>query len=83
MLDGLSNTQLGTVAAVVITAVPLLRLSYTSLLPKPIPGVPHNPITSIWGDAPQLAVATKDKTFSEYLADEVKKHGPIFQVSGR
>ncbi|KAF8599423.1 cytochrome P450 [Ceratobasidium sp. AG-I] len=80
MLDGLSNTQLGTVAAVSIIAVPLLQLSYTSLLPKPIPGVPHNPITSIWGDAPQITRVTKEKTFSEHVVDEVNKHGPIFQM---
>ncbi|KAF8597491.1 cytochrome P450 [Ceratobasidium sp. AG-I] len=67
-------------AAVIIAAVPLFRLFYTSLLPKPIPGVPHNPITGIWGDIPQITRATKEKTFCEHLADEVNKHGPIFQV---
>ncbi|KAF8598832.1 cytochrome P450 [Ceratobasidium sp. AG-I] len=79
MLDELSVAQLGTVA-VVITTVPLFRLFYTFLLPKPIPGVPHNPITSILGDVPLITRATKDKTFGEHLADEVNKHGPIFQM---
>ncbi|KAF8597485.1 cytochrome P450 [Ceratobasidium sp. AG-I] len=80
MLDELSNTQLGAVAVFTITAVPLLRLFYTSLLPNPISGVPHNPITSIWGDVPQIKKARKEKSFSEHLADEISKHGPIFQI---
>ncbi|KAF8597484.1 cytochrome P450 [Ceratobasidium sp. AG-I] len=80
MFDGLSNSQLSTVAAVVITAVPLSRLIYTSLLPKPIPGIPHNPITSILGDVPQITRVTKEKTFGEHLADEINKHGRIFQM---
>lgn len=80
MLDMLSNAQLGAAVAVVVAAVPLFQIFYTSLLPKPIPGVPHNPVTSIWGDIPQIIKVSKHKTFGEHLADEVEKHGPIFQV---
>ena len=79
MFDGLSNAQLGTAAAAVV-AVPFLGLLYTSLLPKPIPGVPHNPVTSIWGDIPQIKRATEGRSFGEHLAEEINKHGLIFQV---
>lgn len=59
----------------------LVRWAYTRLLPRPITGVPHNPVVSIWGDIPEITRVTKGKTFGEYVADEVRKHGPIFQVS--
>ena len=80
MLDKLSNAQLGAVAMILIAAVPAFQLFYTFLLPKPIPGVPHNPVTSIWGDVPLITSARREKTFCEHLADEANKHGPIFQV---
>lgn len=80
MFDGLDNTHLGVATAVVVVAVPLFRLFYTFLLPRPISGVPHSPVSSIWGDIPRTTMATAAKTLSEYLADEAHKHGPIFQV---
>ncbi|KAF8598831.1 cytochrome P450 [Ceratobasidium sp. AG-I] len=79
MFDGISNAQLGTAAAV-ITAIPLFRLFYTSLLPKPIPGVPHNPVTTIWGDIPHIKRETEGRSFGEHLTDEINKHGPIFEM---
>ena len=76
----LFNTQLAAVAMAAVAAFSFLRLVYRSLLPKPIPGVPHNPISSIRGDIPQIMMATAEKSFSEYLIDEINKHGPMFQV---
>ncbi|KAF8598830.1 cytochrome P450 [Ceratobasidium sp. AG-I] len=80
MFDRLSNAQLGAVVMAVISGVPLLRLFYRSLLPKPIPGVPHDPVVSIRGDLPRIMMVTAEKTFGEYLADQITKLGPIFQI---
>ncbi|CUA76947.1 Cytochrome P450 4V2 [Rhizoctonia solani] len=65
-----------------VGVVLLIRLGYSWLWPKPIPTIPHNPITSIWGDIPAIAKANKkDKvSFVEFLGDMVKTHGPISQV---
>ncbi|CUA66565.1 Cytochrome P450 1A2 [Rhizoctonia solani] len=72
----------GTVA-VVITSALVMRLSYFWLLPKPIPDIPHNPITGILGDIPAFTNNKKNgnKLFSGFMADMVKTHGPISQVS--
>lgn len=74
------NSVLGCAAALVV-AVLFVRLAYMRLLPKPIPGVPHNPITGIWGDIPKITRVTKEKTFGDYIADEAREHGSLFQVS--
>ncbi|QRW08559.1 cytochrome P450 family protein [Ceratobasidium sp. AG-Ba] len=68
--------------AVGLLLVLLVRLVYARLLPKPIPNVPHNPITSVWGDIPDITQFTAGgkKTFGEYVADFVGKHGPISQI---
>ncbi|CAE6523753.1 unnamed protein product [Rhizoctonia solani] len=65
-----------------IGVVLLIRLGYSWLWPKPIPTIPHNPITSIWGDIPAIAKANKEDkvSFVEFLGDMVKTHGPISQV---
>ncbi|KAG9101805.1 hypothetical protein FRC06_002590 [Ceratobasidium sp. 370] len=62
--------------------VVLARLAYLWLLPKPIPHIPHNPITSIWGDVPDIMRFTEDgkRTFADYIAEFVDKHGPLCQV---
>ena len=64
-----------------IAALLLVRWIYVWLLPQPMAGIPHNPVLSVWGDIPEITRETKSKTFGEYLADQVRKHGPIFQVS--
>lgn len=53
---------------------------------KPIPGIPHHPITSFWGDIPRLASDT-EKFGTIFDGDAivptgVKALGPIFQVRG-
>lgn len=71
-------------AAILVAIFALLaHLVYLWLLPKPIPGIPHNPVASIWGDIPAITNATKDgkMTFAGYVAGVVEKHGPILQVS--
>ena len=80
MFSGLPNTQLDPVAVVAVAILFLFGLFYKWLSPKPIPGVPHNPITSIWGDIPEITKLRKRMTFSEYLADQAYKHGSVYQV---
>lgn len=60
----------------------LARLLYLWLLPKPLLGIPHNPVASIWGDIPAITEATKDgkKTFADYVRGIVNVHGPILQI---
>lgn len=74
------NSVTGCATALVVAILPI-RLAYLWLLPKPIPGVPHNPITSILGDIPKITRVTEEKTFEEYIADEAREHGSLFQVS--
>ncbi|EUC59461.1 cytochrome P450 family protein [Rhizoctonia solani AG-3 Rhs1AP] len=68
--------------AVVIGSALLIRLGYSWLWPEPIPGIPHNPITSIWGDIPAIIKADREDkmSFVEFLAHMAKKHGVICQV---
>ena len=74
------NFQLvaGATASLAI-AVPLL---YYLLLPKPLPGIPHNPVTGLLGDLPELAQTLKDNERSvvDYFNNHINKHGPISQV---
>ncbi|CUA66566.1 Cytochrome P450 4V2 [Rhizoctonia solani] len=71
----------GTVAVVVASAL-VTRLSYSWLLPKPIPDIPHNPITGILGDIPAFTHDKKNgnKLFSNFVVDMVKTYGPISQI---
>ncbi|QRW08561.1 cytochrome P450 family protein [Ceratobasidium sp. AG-Ba] len=54
---------------------------YRWLKPKPIPGFPHNPITSIFGDIPEFIRLMKDEQLSlvDYVALLVERHGPAVQ----
>ncbi|KAF8597487.1 cytochrome P450 [Ceratobasidium sp. AG-I] len=63
-----------------VLALLLVRWVYMRLMPRPIGGVPHNPVVSVWGDIPEITRETRGRTFGEYLADQVRKHGPIFQI---
>ncbi|CAE6436606.1 unnamed protein product [Rhizoctonia solani] len=76
------DATLTNTAAVVIISTLLARLSYLWLLPKPIPQIPHNPVTSIWGDLPAFAHDKKNgyKLFSSIVEDMVRLHGPISQI---
>ncbi|GAB1524657.1 hypothetical protein RhiTH_007811 [Rhizoctonia solani] len=71
------------VAAILAALVLLIHFVHSWLLPKPISGIPHNSIASIWGDIPSITKAIKDnkKTFSDYVADVVAEHGPILQIT--
>ncbi|KAG8746639.1 hypothetical protein FRC10_004242 [Ceratobasidium sp. 414] len=72
MESALKSSYVVPLAAGLLLAV-VVRLVYLWLLPKPLPNVPHNPITSIWGDIPDITHFTKDgKTFGEYLATVVR-----------
>lgn len=68
----------GTTASLAV-AVPLL---YYWLLPKPLPGIPHNPITSLLGDIPDIIQVLKhnEQGIVDYFSNHAKKHGPISQV---
>ncbi|CAE6397568.1 unnamed protein product [Rhizoctonia solani] len=49
--------------------------------PKPLPNFPHNPITSILGDLPEILRMIKSgKTLSEYYGLLFERHGPIIQM---
>ncbi|CUA66567.1 Cytochrome P450 86A1 [Rhizoctonia solani] len=78
----MSGTAYSIVAAVLTALVLFVRFAYRWLSPKPIPGIPHDPITSIWGDIPAIAEATSDgwTTFSDYVAKVVAKHGSLLQI---
>ncbi|CAE6352496.1 unnamed protein product [Rhizoctonia solani] len=68
--------------AVVLVFVLITHLSYSWLLPKPIPGIPHNPVTSVLGDLPAFSHDKKNgnKLLSNFVADMIKIHGSISQI---
>lgn len=75
-----SNLQLATGAtALLAISAPLV---YYWLLPKPLPGIPHNPITGLLGDIPDVArvLKTNEQGIIDYFISHVEKHGPISQV---
>ncbi|CAE6530843.1 unnamed protein product [Rhizoctonia solani] len=74
--------SLSTAIAVVVGSALLLRLSYSCLLPKPVPSIPHNPVTSLLGDIPAISQAVKDGNglFSDFVARTVRVHGPVCQI---
>ncbi|CAE6415513.1 unnamed protein product [Rhizoctonia solani] len=54
---------------------------YFVFCPTPLPNFPHNPITSILGDLPEiLRVVRSGKTLSEYYELLVERHGPVIQM---
>ncbi|CAE6380490.1 unnamed protein product [Rhizoctonia solani] len=75
------NTYANTIAVVIGPSL-LIWLGYRWLWPKPIPAIPHNPITSLWGDIPAIVKAAKEDKVSlvEFLSNMGKRHGPICQV---
>ncbi|CAE6368019.1 unnamed protein product [Rhizoctonia solani] len=78
----MDNTILTNAVALVIGCSLLARLGYSHLMPKPISGIPHNPITSIWGDIPAIIKANKEenKHYAEWVDGMVQRHGRISQV---
>jgi hypothetical protein len=59
------------------------RLAYLWLLPKPLPNIPHNPVTNIWGDISDIThfMQGGKRAFGDYISDIVKMHGPLSQAS--
>ena len=54
---------------------------YFVFWPKPLSNFPHNPITSVLGDLPEiLRMVRSGKTLSEYYGLLVERHGPVIQV---
>lgn len=74
-----------TILLVALGSLPLVIFIKQWFRPKPIPGIPHFPITSIWGDIPAMDKDIKERgTFMEVggLAEKaVHELGPIFQVN--
>ncbi|KAJ1304877.1 hypothetical protein OPQ81_006011 [Rhizoctonia solani] len=78
----MSSAIYSVVAVALVVSVLLVYFAYSWLSPKPIPGIPHNPISSVWGDIPAITEATKGgrKTFSDYVAGVVAEHGLLLQI---
>ncbi|KAG9077180.1 hypothetical protein FS749_010965, partial [Ceratobasidium sp. UAMH 11750] len=76
-----SPGYLGPLTAGLLFAL-IARLVYIWLLPKPLPDVPHNPVTNIRGDVPELCRYVQDgkKNMADYFASLTMKHGPVFQL---
>ncbi|CAE6509741.1 unnamed protein product [Rhizoctonia solani] len=73
---------LATTAVVVLLSALLARPSYLWILPRPLPDIPHNPITSLLGDVPAIAQYEKDGkgVFTDFIAHLTAIHGPILQI---
>ncbi|ELU37677.1 cytochrome P450 domain-containing protein [Rhizoctonia solani AG-1 IA] len=69
-------------AGLVVGSALLIQLVHSWLRPRPIPNIPHNPITSFLGDIPAISRAGKngDGLFADFVAHTVSIHGPISQV---
>ncbi|KAG8908011.1 hypothetical protein FRC01_007524 [Tulasnella sp. 417] len=52
--------------------------------PKPLPGIPHHPITSFWGDLPAMAAAAKKHgtiyELGSFFDQSMRELGPVFQI---
>nr|AVZ23856.1 cytochrome P450 [Thanatephorus cucumeris]QDJ74242.1 cytochrome P450-2 [Thanatephorus cucumeris] len=69
-------------AGLVVGSALLIQLVHSWLRPRPIPNIPHNPITSFLGDIPAISRAGKngDGLFADFVAHTVSTHGPISQI---
>ncbi|QRV81352.1 cytochrome P450 family protein [Ceratobasidium sp. AG-Ba] len=74
-----TNPQLAT-GILAITVVPWVI--YQCLKPRPLRDFPHNPITNILGDIPELVRLIKNEHICvlDYLELLVKRHGPVVQM---
>ncbi|KAF8608400.1 cytochrome P450 [Ceratobasidium sp. AG-I] len=74
------NFQLAASATASLAVV--VPMIYYWLLPKPLPNIPHNPITSLLGDIPDITRALQDNEqgIMDYFSNHVKKHGPLSQM---
>ncbi|KAG8767496.1 hypothetical protein FRC12_006218 [Ceratobasidium sp. 428] len=81
-MDVVRNSDyLGPVAVGLSLAV-IARLAYSQLLPKPDPHLPHNPVTNLLGDVPELFrfIDGGKKNFADFIESMCAKHGPIYQL---
>ncbi|KAG8768913.1 hypothetical protein FRC12_005280 [Ceratobasidium sp. 428] len=60
----------------------IARLGYLWMLPKPLPGIPHDPMSGIMGNLPDLVRYMKDdeKNKLDYFHSMIDKHGPLSQI---
>lgn len=80
-LGELLSDRLAVVVASALALVLAVSLFFIWLWPKPIAGIPHNPITSIFGDVPEITQVIKSgRSASDYYPMLVKRHGPVVQV---
>lgn len=72
------------VILVALAGIPLALLIKQWLTPKPLPGIPHYPITSFLGDI--HAIARDNEKYGDFLDDEglgtraIHELGPVYQV---
>ncbi|KAG9018268.1 hypothetical protein FRB90_011668 [Tulasnella sp. 427] len=61
-----------------------LALVIKWIRPKPLPGIPHHPITSFWGDLPAMAKAAKEYgtiyEHGSFFEQSMRELGPVFQI---
>ncbi|KAH7339903.1 cytochrome P450 [Rhizoctonia solani] len=78
MMDNFIKATVPVLAALAL----IIRLSYSWLLLRPIPNIPHNLITSVLDDIPAIVQHAKDgkELFTEFVAHDTCLHGPISQV---
>ncbi|CAE6445652.1 unnamed protein product [Rhizoctonia solani] len=77
----MTSTILTNLLAVAISSAVLARVVYSWLMPKPISNIPHNLVTSIWGNIPAIVKYNKEGKYTvDYIDDMVKKHSGISQM---
>ncbi|QRV94346.1 cytochrome P450 family protein [Ceratobasidium sp. AG-Ba] len=65
-----------------LSLVAISRSCYLWVLPKPIPGIPHDPVTSILGHIPDIVRFSKngEKDISKWFNSMSTKYGALSQV---
>ncbi|KAH7334105.1 cytochrome P450 [Rhizoctonia solani] len=72
---------LANILAAVVGLALLVRIAYSWMMPKPIPKIPHNLITSVWGDIPAIVKYNKEGRYTvDFIDDMAKMHSPITQI---
>ncbi|KAG8934296.1 hypothetical protein FRC02_010250 [Tulasnella sp. 418] len=70
------------VAVIFASLGALLLLVRYHLYPKPLPGIPHPPFTTIWGNIPELgeAIKTHQALSGPFFERYARELGPIYQT---
>ncbi|KAG8965600.1 hypothetical protein FRC05_003194 [Tulasnella sp. 425] len=68
-----------------VCGIPLIYLALAKWIrPKPLPGIPHFPITSFWGDIPRVAkdMRTQGTIFdgTGFMAEAFESGAPLWQM---